>query len=172
MSGRAEGPAGRQPRPWGDFRKEWVHLSIYDRFEALVSVVLRAVLAMVIAVALYRLIVGVIETLVLRSLNPLDHAVFQQVFGATMTLLIALEFNHTLQYVAVTRERGIIQARTVILIAQLALARKVIVVEFADVDPARLAALAALMVSLGVASWLLRDSEMRLPRAEVDRSPG
>ena len=43
-----------------------------------------------------------------------------------MTLLIALEFNHTMQYV-ITRERGIIQGKIVILIAQLALARKVIV---------------------------------------------
>jgi len=41
-----------------------------------------------------------------------------------MTLLIALEFNHTMQYV-ITRERGIIQGKIVILIAQLALARKV-----------------------------------------------
>src|SRR5437867_12772836 len=43
-----------------------------------------------------------------------------------MTLLIALECNHTMQYV-ITRERGIIQGKIVILIAQLALARKVIV---------------------------------------------
>jgi hypothetical protein len=37
-------------------------------------------------------------------MNPLEHSVFQQVFGEIMTVLIALEFNHTLQYV-ITRER-------------------------------------------------------------------
>jgi hypothetical protein len=40
------------------------------------------------------------------------------VLGENLTLLIALEFNHTLQYV-ITRERGIIQAKIVILIALL-----------------------------------------------------
>jgi len=41
----------------------------------------------------------------LGTLNPLEHAVFQRVFGEIMTLLIALEFNHTLQYV-ISRDRG------------------------------------------------------------------
>jgi len=40
-------------------------------------------------------------------------------------LLIALEFNHTLQYV-VTREQSVIQIKVVLLIALLALARKLI----------------------------------------------
>lgn len=78
-----------------------------------------------------------------RELNPLDHVVFQRVFGEIMTVPIVLEFNHTLRYV-VAGQRGIVQAQAVILIAQLAVARKVIVAEFyasamtrdaADADP-------------------------------------
>jgi uncharacterized membrane protein (DUF373 family) len=72
---------------------------MYQRFEASVAFLLTLVIGAVIVVALYRLMVSVIETLVLKSLNPLDHSVFQQVFGEIMTLLIALEFNHTLHYV-------------------------------------------------------------------------
>ena len=83
-------------------------------------------------------------TLILRTLNPLEHAVFQRVFGEIMTLLNALEFNHTMQCV-ITRERGIIQGKIVILIAQLALARKVIVTDPYEVPP------------LGATYWLLRD---------------
>jgi phosphate-starvation-inducible protein E len=78
--------------------------------------VLTVVIAAVILIALYRLIVSVIDVLVLQTRNPLEYPVFQQVFGEILTLLIALEFNDTLQYV-VTRERGIIQAKIVILIA-------------------------------------------------------
>jgi len=51
-----------------------------------------------------------------------------------MTVLIALEFNHTLQDV-LARERGIIQARTVVLIALLALARKVIIIDLYATAP-------------------------------------
>src|SRR5713226_746278 len=59
-----------------------------------------------------------------REVNPLDHAVFQVVFGGIMTVLIALEFGHALQYFF-SRGRGIIQAKIVIVIALLAIARKV-----------------------------------------------
>ena len=75
-------------------------------------------------------------------------------FGEILTLLIALEFNHTLQYV-ITRETGIVQARIVIVIAELAIARKVIVTDLTSLSPIWVAALAALITSLGAAYWLL-----------------
>src|SRR5437867_4221836 len=104
-------PAGQQPGSWKAMPRAWPLLTAYQRFETLVALLLTVVIAAVILVALYRLVVSVATTLVLRSLNPLDHAVFQIVFGDIMTVLIALEFNHTLQYV-IRRELGIIQART------------------------------------------------------------
>jgi uncharacterized membrane protein (DUF373 family) len=122
------------------------------------------VIAAVVVVALYRLIVGVIDTLVLRALNPLEHAVFQKVFGDILTVLIALEFNHTLQ-VALTRERGLIQVKIVILIALLAVVRKLIVVDFNAVSPSSLAALAVLLLALGLTYWLMRDRDQRFARA-------
>jgi uncharacterized membrane protein (DUF373 family) len=145
-------------RSWGDVRAGWKALAAYERFEVVVALILRAVIAVIIVVALYRLIAGVVDTVLLRALNPLDHAVFQHVFGSIMTLLIALEFNHTLRYVA-PGARGIIQARIVILIALLALARKVIVVELFELTPAALLGLAALSLSLGITYWLVRDKD-------------
>lgn len=115
----------------------------------------------VILVALYRLLLSVVDTLVLRSLNPLQHEVFQAVFGEIMTLLIALEFNHTLKYV-ITRERGIIQGKIVILIALLALARKIIVADLTEITPAKTASLAALTLALGITYWLMRERDDRL----------
>jgi uncharacterized membrane protein (DUF373 family) len=96
-------------------------------------------------------------------LNPLDHTVFQQVFGHIMTVLIALEFNHSLQY-AITRSRGVIEAKIVILIAQLAIVRKLIVADLYTVTPAWLAGLAALILALGITYWLMRDRDERLSR--------
>ena len=134
---------------------------MYRRFEAFVAFVLTIVIGAIILVALVRLIVGVADTLVLRTLNPLDHTVFQRVFGQVMTLLIALEFNHTLRYV-VSGERGIIHTKMVILIALLALARKVIVVDLVAAAPAALVALAALTLALGVTYWLMRERDDRV----------
>jgi uncharacterized membrane protein (DUF373 family) len=147
------------PRNWVDIRKDWPLLTLNQRLEASVAFLLTLVIDLVILVALYRLVVSVVDTLMLQTLNPLEHAVFQRVFGEIMTLLIALEFNHTMQYV-ITRERGIVQGKIVILIAQLALARKVIVTDPYEVPPTSVAALAALALALGATYWLMRDDRI------------
>ena len=59
---------------------------------------------------------------------------FQLVFGEIMTLLIALGFNHTLQNV-VTRHQSMIQTKVVLLIAPLALARKLIILDGTKTTP-------------------------------------
>jgi uncharacterized membrane protein (DUF373 family) len=92
---------------------------------------------------------------VFEAANPLEHSVFQTVFGQIMTLLIALEFNHTLRYV-VTRHQSIIQTKVVVLIALLALARKFIVLDVRDVSAEYLLGLAAITLALGLTYRLMR----------------
>ncbi len=116
-------------------------------------------IGLVILVALFTF--GVVTGLLLGVLDPLDHGVFQTVFGETLTLLIALEFNHTLQYV-VKREQSIIQTNVVLLIALLAVARKFIVLDLHDADAEQLPALAAITLALGLAYWLMRERDDRL----------
>ena len=100
--------------------------------------------------------------LLLGVLDPLDHKVFQQVFGDIMTLLIALEFNHTLQYV-VAREQSIIQTKVVLLIALLAAGAQVHHPRPARQSSAGPAASASPPSpwSLGVTYWLLRERDER-----------
>ena len=64
-----------------EIRREWAGLSAYERFEAFVALMLTLLIAAVIAVALWRLTYDVVDTLVLRSLNPLEHGVFQRSSG-------------------------------------------------------------------------------------------
>jgi uncharacterized membrane protein (DUF373 family) len=105
----------------------------------------------------------------LGVLNPLDPAVFQAVFGEILTLLIALEFNHTLQYV-VKREQSIIQTKIVLLIALLAVARKFIVLDLREVDSGQLLALAAITLALGLAYWLMRERDDRMVQAALKQN--
>ena len=44
-------------------------LAVYERFEVVVALVLRAVIGIIIVVALYRLIAGVVDTILLRALK-------------------------------------------------------------------------------------------------------
>ena len=145
------------PRHWSAIRQQWRILTFYQRFETSLAYLLTFVIGAVIVVALGRLMISVVDTLVLESLNPLEHSVFQKVFGEIMTLLIAMEFNHTLRY-QISRELGVIQARVVILIALLALARKVIILDVQDLTPAVVMSLGILALSLGATYWLIREA--------------
>ena len=127
----------------------WLPLTIYQRFESLVAWVLTGLISLIILVALYRLSVSVIAGLVLGVLDPLDHGIFQAVFGDIMTLLIALEFNHTLHLVS-TREQSIIQIKIVLLIALLALARKFIILDLKQTSAEMMLGLAAITLVLGI----------------------
>jgi len=145
---------------WRKVKEEWHVLRHYQRFESSVALVLTLVVALVVLVALYRLAEGVITGLLLGVLDPLEHQGFQRVFGEIMTLLIALEFNHTLYYV-VTREQSIIQTKVVLLIALLAVARKFIILDLKEVSAEHLFGLAAVALVLGVTYWLLRERDDR-----------
>lgn len=147
-------------RKWEAVKSEWAILSYYQRFETLVAFALTLVVVSIILVALYRLVSEVIVGLLLGVLDPLDHRIFQSVFGEIMTLLIALEFNHTLQYV-VKREQSIIQTKVVLLIALLAMARKFIILDLGAVSGEQLLGLAAITLVLGVVYWLMRERDDR-----------
>jgi len=159
------------PKPvlWTRVRTRWAVLSHYQRFEGFVALVLTLVIGLVILVALFRLTFSVVTGLLLGLLDPLDPGVFQTVFGEILTLLIALEFNHTLQYV-VKREQSIIQTKVVLLIALLAVARKFIVLDLRDVDAVQLLALAAITLALGLAYWLMRERDDRLVDVSLKRA--
>jgi uncharacterized membrane protein (DUF373 family) len=147
----------------------WLPLTIYQRFESLVAWVLTWLISLIILVALYRLSVGVIAGLIAGVLDPLDHRVFQEVFGEIMTVLIALEFNHTLHLVA-TREQSIIQIKVVLLIALLALARKFIILDLNKTSPEMMLGLAVITLVLGLTYWLIREHDDRSP-ATPKREP-
>src|SRR2546423_14824283 len=153
---------------WSHLRTQWAVLSCYQRFEELVALVLTLVIALIILVALFRLTSSVITGLLFGVLDPLDPGIFQSVFGEILTLLIALEFNHTLQYV-VKRQQSIIQTQVVLLIALLAVARKFIVLDLREVDAMQLLALAAITLALGLAYWLMRERDDRLVDSALKR---
>jgi uncharacterized membrane protein (DUF373 family) len=146
--------------PFRLFRDQWAVMSFYERFEQVVVLVLSAVIAVIIVVSLIQLISIVFSLLIIEAFNPLDHKVFQSVFGMIMTLLIAMEFKHSIVRVALRRDH-IIQVKTVILIALIALARKFVILD-PDVNPGKVAALAGAILALGATYWLLRERDGRV----------
>ena len=93
-----------------------------------------------------------------QNFDPTDYSVFQAIFGAIFTVIIALEFKRSLLVVA-QRQESIVQVRTVILIALLAIVRKVIILDLASTEALQLFALAAAILALGAVYWLVRDQD-------------
>ena len=146
---------------WREWKTQYSTLSFFQRFESSVALVLTFLIGLVVLVALFRLTVSVVTGLVFGILDPLEPAVFQLIFGEILTLLIALEFNHSLQLV-VTREQSIIQTKVVLLIGLLALTRKFIALDLKEVEPGLLFGLAAMALALGAVYWLMRERDDRI----------
>jgi uncharacterized membrane protein (DUF373 family) len=140
-----------------ELRRYWQVMTVYERFEQLVALVLSLVIAVVIVVAVVELVEIVLFILINEPLNLMQSDSFQLVFGMIMTVLIALEFKHSIVKVALRRD-SIIQVKTVILIALLALARKFVVLD-AQTSPAKIAALAGALLALGIVYRLVRGRD-------------
>ncbi|AEH44221.1 hypothetical protein Thein_0338 [Thermodesulfatator indicus DSM 15286] len=140
--------------------KEWHTLTFYQKFEQVVAWILTFVIALIILISLYDLLLQTFLILFKFRLNPLEHKVFQTLFGMFMTVLIALEFKHSILKVTVHKE-GIVQVKTVVLIALLALTRKFIILDFKGVAPLKIFALAFSVLVLGIIYWLLREQSLR-----------
>ena len=137
-------------------------LSLYQRFEHVVIMFLTALIAVIVIAAVWNLGLKILFGLVLSgSLDPSDYSAFQSVFGTIFTVIIALEFKKSLLVMAERRD-SVVQIRSVVMIALLAICRKVIILDLAETDAMHTLALAAAILALGVVYWLIRDSGSRL----------
>jgi uncharacterized membrane protein (DUF373 family) len=142
-------------------RERWRPLTVYQKFEHGVILVLTALIAIVIAFALWNLTVKILLSIVSSGgFDPTDYSVFQALFGMIFTVIIALEFKRSLLVIA-ERRRGIVQVRTVVLIALLAIVRKLMIIDLTASNAAEVFALAAAILALGAVYWLVRDQDRR-----------
>ena len=153
-------------REIGAARSRWDPLTFYEKFEHLVILVLTALIAVVVALAVWNLAVKIAVSLFTTGLDPTDYRVFQALFGMIFIVIIALEFKRSLLVMA-DRRHSVVQVRTVLLIALLAVVRKLMILDLATTDTPQLFALAAAVLALGGVFWLVRDQDRRDTR---DRS--
>jgi len=158
----------RLNRMFPEIASQWSSLSGYERFERLVSLVLTAAISGVVLVALYYLVIHVVELLFVQTRDPFDYRVFQAVFDMILTVLIAMEFNNSIVR-TMKNDGGFIQVEIVVLIAIMALVRKFMVMEIETIDPGKILALAAAVLALGVSYWLVRQGN-RPTRDEREKS--
>jgi uncharacterized membrane protein (DUF373 family) len=114
---------------------------------------------MVIIASLWKLTENVF-LLIFKSADSIQQHSLQQTFGMFMSVLIALEFKHSILK-AVARIDSIIKVKTVILIAILAISRKFIILDVDKYSAYTIMALSGAILSLGVVYWLMRERDDR-----------
>jgi uncharacterized membrane protein (DUF373 family) len=156
-------PTMRLKTEWAHFRLAFEPLTFYQKFEQICILVLTALIAVVIVFSIWHLALKILLSILSSSFDPTDYTVFQTVFGMIFTVIIALEFKRSLLVLA-ERAEGIVQVRSVLLIALLAVVRKLIILDLAHTEALQLLALAAAILALGGAYWLVRDQDRRPPK--------
>ena len=149
-------------------RKAWGPLTFYQKFEHVSVLVITALIAIVIVFAIWNLALKILLAVFTSGFDPTDYAVFQALFGMIFTVIIALEFKRSLLVLAERRD-SVVQVRAVVMIALLAVVRKLIILDLSSTEALQLFALSAAILALGGVYWLVRDQDRR-HRAHVDVS--
>jgi uncharacterized membrane protein (DUF373 family) len=140
-------------------RGRWGLLTLYQKFEHGIILIVTGLIAIVVVVAVWNLALKIIlSVFLLNTFDPTDYAVFQAVFGMIFTVIIALEFKRSLLVLA-ERQDSIVQVRTVVLIALLAILRKLIILDLSSTGADQLFALATAIFALGILYWLVRGPD-------------
>jgi uncharacterized membrane protein (DUF373 family) len=145
---------------FADARAQFALLTLYQKFEHIVVLILTGLIALVVVFAVWNLTVKVVGSVLSSSFDPTDYSVFQAIFGMILTVIIALEFKRSL-LVAVERLDSVVQVRTVILIALLAIVRKLLILDLTSTSAPQLFALSAAILALGCVYWLVRNQDRR-----------
>ena len=146
---------------FGTARTQWRLLTFYQKFEHAIILALSGLISIVVALAVWNLVLKLVASIVLSGgFDPTDYSVFQALFGMIFTVIIALEFKRSLLVVS-ERRHGIVQVRTVVLIALLAIVRKLMIIDLSATDANQLFALSSAILALGGVFWLVRDQDRR-----------
>lgn len=136
-------------RIFGNLFYHWPEKLVIISLSLMVSVTIFVTLAQA-GLVLYQAIV--------TDQSFLNHNAFIKVFGAFMTVLIAMEFNHTV-FTAISGSTPTVKVRAVLLVSLLALARKVVLIDMNDYDYTSIIALAILIAGVTLAYWVVARFE-------------
>jgi uncharacterized membrane protein (DUF373 family) len=148
-------------------KRQWSELTFYERFELAASYIVMLFISVLIV---YLMILWVWDLVNEFALGPAfaDAEALKDVFGSILTILILIEFNHSIA-LAITKRVGVLQARFIVLIAILVIARKVILLDFSTATFQQLIGISGIAVAFGLLYWLIN---LRWPGPHLKQEAG
>jgi uncharacterized membrane protein (DUF373 family) len=141
------------------FRKQAKGRTIYSWFEQIVLSILVFIICLVIVYSLIIATIKIFEDLA-SGIGFIETAALKDTFGLILTVIILVEFNHSI-VLAIRQRSGAIQVRIVVLITIMVLARKLVLLDYAAASVETLLGLGGLALALGGLYWLISDGEQR-----------
>ena len=145
-------------------KRFWKDLTLFELFEQIASRVVMFFISIIIAYSLILMGISLFDQFG-HGLAFLEIESLRDVFGSILTILILIEFNHSIA-VAISKKSGILQARPIVLITILVIARKVILLDFNTATFEQLIAISGMAVAFGLLYWLLMTARSSEPPAE------
>jgi uncharacterized membrane protein (DUF373 family) len=163
-AGTALAPSGLIAADPAMLKLDWKNLPSYERFERAASYVVMFFISIIIVYSLAMMALNIFEDFKL-GMGFLDTELLRDVFGSLLTILILIEFNHSIA-LSISKRSGILQARTIVLIAILVIARKVILLDFSSTSFEQLIGIGAVALAFGLLYWLINARSAELPESQ------
>ena len=134
-------------------QRDWKQFLTYETFERVAS---RIVMIFIAIIIVYTLILMAMTLFDQIKFSPayIDTDSLKDVFGSILSILILIEFNHSIA-LAIAKRSGVLQARPIVLITILVIARKVILLDFSTATFEQLIGIGVLALAFGLLFWLI-----------------
>lgn len=141
--------------------------NLFHKFEQIIVLILMAF--MMIAVLISTIEVGVIlwQQLVAPPFMLLNVKEMMEVFGFILMVIIGLELLETIKAYL---DSHVIHVEVVLLVAIVAVARKVIILDYKEIEPMMLFAISTLVLSLSIGFFVVRRVLNEKPTSRIDPS--
>ena len=141
------------------FRKQAKGRTLYEWFEKIILGIIVLIMSFVIVYSLILAATTLFQDLA-SGIGSMENSALKDTFGLILTVIILVEFNHSI-VLAIRQRSGAIQVRIVVLITIIVLARKLVLLDYTTASRETLLGLGGLALSLGGLYWLISDGEQR-----------
>ena len=141
------------------FRKQARGRTLYEWFEQIILGIVVFIMSLVIVYSLVLATTTLFQDLA-SGIGSMENSALKDTFGLILTVIILVEFNHSI-VLAIRQRSGAIQVRIVVLITIIVLARKLVLLDYTTASVETLLGLGGLALSLGGLYWLISDGERR-----------
>jgi uncharacterized membrane protein (DUF373 family) len=141
------------------FRTQAKGRTPYEWFEQIILGIIVFIMSLVIVYSLILAAINLVKDLA-SGIEFMETSALKDTFGLVLTVIILVEFNHSI-VLAIRQRSGAIQVRIVVLITIIVLARKLVLLDYAAASVETLLGLGGLALSLGGLYWLISDGERR-----------